>query len=206
MRFFDKKRLMISGVLFVLVIALLLFIGSDIFTYSRYETNLTSQNSITTAVYLLSDEYQTLNVRLPDVLPDNGQYTYSFSVSNYNDDAHSDTNLKYRIYIRATTNLKIDYSLYNTLDIQNATPMTVTKSIDPDADGTYFINISTDYSTMLYSEDKTDNYTILFDFHVDETNNGGVNSTDNYRDAKYSGIAELIEINIESKQILATDT
>ena len=212
MRVFNKKRLLISGVLSILVIVLLVFVGTGVFTYSKYETHLTSQNSITTAAYLLDDEYQTINVKLPDVIPDNGQYTYSFSVSNYNDDVHSDTNLKYRIHIRTTTNLKIDYDLYNSLDINNATSVISNRSLDQDTYGTYFNNFVTDYRTMLYSEDKTDNYTILFNFHIDENNSNNNNNNnnnnqnqDNYRDAKYSGIAELIEITIESKQIISTD-
>jgi len=203
MKSFNKKRLFISLSLSLLVIILLVFIGTDIFTYSRYETNVTSQNSITTAVYLLSDEYQTINVKLPDVFPENDQYTYSFSVSNYKNDLHSDTNLKYRIHIRTTTNLHIEYELYDTLNIQNATSIISSDSSSQDSYGTYFRHIYTDYKTMLYSENKTDNYTILFTFPSD--NNDNVNP-ENYRDAKYSGIAELIEINIESKQILATDT
>ena len=78
MKYFSKKRLILSGVLIILVGTLLIFINSGIFTYSRYETHVTSQNSITTAVYLLSDEYQTITVKLPDVVPSNNQYTYSF--------------------------------------------------------------------------------------------------------------------------------
>ena len=203
MKSFNKKRLIISGVLCLLVVILLVFIGSDLFTYSRYETNVTSQNSITTAVYLLDDEYQTINVKLPDVFPENDQYTYSFSVSNYNNDLHSDTNLKYRIHIRTTTNLPIQYDLFDTLDIRNATSIITSNSTSPDRYGTYFRNIYTDYKTMLYSEDKTDNFTILFTF---PSTNSDPDHPINYRDAKYSGIAELIEITIESKQILATDT
>ena len=81
---FNKKRLITSGLFCILIVALLLFISSDIFTYSKYETHLESQNSITTAIYLLNDEYQTVNVKLPDVIPGNNQYAYSFSISNYN--------------------------------------------------------------------------------------------------------------------------
>ena len=79
MKMFNKKRLTISISLFILVIILLIFISMDIFTSSRYETHVTSNNSISTAIYLLDDSYQTINVRLPDVIPDNNQYTYSFS-------------------------------------------------------------------------------------------------------------------------------
>ena len=190
---FNKKRLITSGLFCILIVALLLFISSDIFTYSKYETHLESQNSITTAIYLLNDEYQTVNVKLPDVIPGNNQYAYSFSISNYKDDAHSDTNLKYRIHVRTTTNVNIRYELYNTLNIQNASSNILTYNTSPDSDGTYFNDIYTDYKTMLYSEDKTDNYTLLFTF------------PDDFKNSKYSGIAELIEINVESNQVLSTD-
>ena len=194
MKAFNRKNLMLSGLLIVLVIALLLLIKSGLFTYSRYETHVTSQNSITTAVYLLDDTYQTLTVRLPDIQPSNNQYAYSFSISNYNEDLHCDTNLKYRIHIRTTTNADITYQLFSTLDVDHAEPDTVTRSTVQDQDGTHFNHIYTDYKTMLYSEDKTDYYTILFTFPTD------------FIEAKYSGLVELIEINVESSQIIASDT
>ena len=84
--------------------------------------------------------------------------------------------------------------LYNTLEVASAESDILSNSITPDAYGTYFRNILTDEKTMLYSEDKTDYYTILFTFPND------------FSDAKYSGVVELIEINIISNQILGTDT
>lgn len=203
MKAFNRKRLIISSAFGILIILLIVLINSDIFTYSRYESHVVSQNDITTAVYLLSDEYQTINVKLPDVLPENDQYTYSFSVNNFNEDAHCDTNLKYRIHVRTTTNLHIDYDLFDSLDINNANSVITSNSISSDRDGTYFRNIYTDYKTMLYSEDKTDNYTIVFTF---PENNGDPDNPENYRESKYSGIPELIEITIESQQIIAGDT
>ena len=193
MKMFNKKRLTISISLFILVIILLIFISMDIFTSSRYETHVTSNNSISTAIYLLDDSYQTINVRLPDVIPDNNQYTYSFSISNFNEDSHSDTNIKYRIHIRTTTNMEIEYELYNTLDIEEAESYIASNTLVQDYNGTYFRHIYTDYSTMLYEDDVTDNYTLVFSF------------SDDFKKAKYSGIAEMIEINIESRQILQSD-
>lgn len=195
MKVFNKKRLIISGVLIILIVMLILLINSGIITYSKYETNLSSQNALTTAVYLLDDTYQTINVKLPDVIPGNMQYTYSFSVSNYNNDAHSDTNLKYRIHIRTTTNMDIEYDLFPSLTVNGATSDLIPNN-DPavqDSYGTYFNHFYTNYKTMLYSEDRTDNYTLLFTFPND------------FIKAKYSGIAELIEINIESNQIMDSD-
>ena len=193
MKRFNKKRLIISLTLLLLVIVLLIIISLDIFTYSRYEKQVSSTNNLSTAVYLLDDEYQTITVKLPDVIPSNNQYLYTFSVSNFNMEDHCDTNLKYKIHIRTTTNLRIDYELYDTWDIENATSYILTNNIEIDSDGTYFRQIYTDEKVMLYSEDKTDYYTILFTF------------PDDYKESKYSGIPELIEINVESKQILDSD-
>jgi len=200
---FNRKRVSTSIMLFVLVILLLMFINMDIFTQSRYESKIVSQNSISTAVYLLEDTYQTINVKLPDVIPSNNQYTYTFSVSNYNEDKHSDTNLKYRIHIRTTTNMEIEYDLFKTLDYENAPSYVDSDNIIQDYYGTHFRHIYTDYSTMLYSEDETDYYTLLFTFPQDEDD--VEDNPDNIHDASYSGIAEMIEINIESQQILDSD-
>lgn len=190
---FNKRRLIISGVLFALVIVLLVFINTDVVTFSKYERVIESNNDLNTALYLLDDKYQTITVKIPDVIPSNNQYLYTFSVSNFKDDLHSDTNLKYKIHVRTTTNLRIGYDLFNTLDIENAPTAIATNNISPDDDGTYFRNLITDEKTMLYSEDKTDYYTLLLTFPVD------------YKDSMYSGVPELIEINVESKQILDTD-
>jgi len=190
---FNKNRLIISGILLFLVVVLIVFIDTDVFTFSRYERNVTSNNDLHTAIYLLKDEYQTITVKIPDVIPSNNQYLYTFSVSNFKDDVHSDTNLKYKIHIRTTTNLRIGYDLYNTLDIDDAQSDLITNLIQRDDDGTYFRNMITGEKTMLYSEDKTDYYTLLLTFPLD------------YKDSMYSGIPELIEINIESKQILDSD-
>ena len=194
MKRFNRKRLMVSILLIILVIVLLIFIKMDVFTMSRYENSVTAQNSISTAIYLVNDEYQTINVQLPDVIPSNNQYIYTFSVSNFNEDDHADTNIKYRVHIRTTTNLEIEYELYDTLDIEDAESCVDSNTIVQDFHGTHFRHIYTDYSTMLYSEDKTDYYSLLFTF------------PDDFNKAKYSGIAELIEINIESSQILQSDT
>lgn len=190
---FNKNRLIISGVLLLLVIVLIVFIDTDVLTFSKYERSVTSNNDLHTAIYLLDDEYQTITVKIPDVIPSNNQYLYTFSVSNFKDDLHSDTNLKYKIHIRTTTNLRIGYDLYNTLDIDNAPSAVITNLIQQDDDGTYFRNMITDEKTMLYSENRTEYYTLLLTFPVD------------YKDSIYSGIPELIEINILSRQILDSD-
>ena len=193
MKKFNRRRLIISGVLLILVIVLIVFLKLDIFTYSIYEKQVTSNNDLNTAIYLLDDSYQTVTVRIPDVIPSNNQYLYTFSVSNFKDDLHCDTNLEYVVHIRTTTNLRIDYELYNTLTVDGATSIISSNTIEQDRDGTYFRHILTDSKTMLYSEDEIEYYTLLLNLPSD------------YKDAKYSGVPEVIEINIESKQILDSD-
>ena len=131
--------------------------------------------------------------RIPDIIPSNNQYLYTFSVSNFKDDLHCDTNLEYVVHIRTTTNLRIDYELYNTLTVDGATSIISSNTIEQDRDGTYFRHILTDSKTMLYSEDETEYYTLLLNLPSD------------YKDAKYSGVPEVIEINIESRQVLDSD-
>jgi len=193
MKRFNRRRLIISGILLILVIVLIVFIKLDAFTYSKYEKQVTSNNNLNTAIYLLDDSYQTVSVRIPDIIPSNNQYLYTFSVSNFKDDLHCDTNLEYVVHIRTTTNLRIDYELYNTLTVDGATSIISSNTIEQDRDGTYFRHILTDSKTMLYSEDETEYYTLLLNLPSD------------YKDAKYSGVPEVIEINIESKQILDSD-
>ena len=193
MKRFNRRRLIISGILLILVIVLIVFIKLDAFTYSKYEKQVTSNNNLNTAIYLLDDSYQTISVRIPDIIPSNNQYLYTFSVSNFKDDLHCDTNLEYVVHIRTTTNLRIDYELYNTLTVDGATSIISSNTIEQDRDGTYFRHILTDSKTMLYSEDEIEYYTLL------------LNLPSYYKDAKYSGVPEVIEINIESKQILDSD-
>ncbi len=214
---FDKKRLSLSIAFLVLVAVLFLFIKMDIFTLSRYETTVTAQNSIRTAIYLLNDSYETVNVKLPDIVPSNRQYTYTFSVSNFNGDEHSDTNLKYRVHIRTTTNIELEYDLFKTLDIEEADSCVINDDTIQDYYGTHFRHLYSDYSTMLYTEDVTDYYTVLISFpdSMFPTPVPGLPSPspglptptpDSRLDSRYSGLAEMIEINIESSQILQTDT
>lgn len=193
MKMFNKKRLKISLCLSFLIILLIALMQLNLFTESRYESIMTTSDAINTAIYLLNDEYQTVPVKLPDIIPSNNQYTYTFSVSNYNSDAHSDTNLRYRIHIRTTTNMEIEYDLFKTLNIANANSCIITDEVIQDEYDTYFNSMYTGYTTFYYNQNNIDYYTILFTFPAENN------------DYIYSGFADYIEINVESNQILSTD-
>ena len=59
MKKFNRRRLIISGVLLILVIVLIAFIKLDIFTYSIYEKQVTSNNDLNTAIYLLENNIKS---------------------------------------------------------------------------------------------------------------------------------------------------
>lgn len=89
--------------------------------------------------------------------------------------------------------MPIEYNLFQTLDIENAESYVSSDDIATDEDGTYFRHLYTEDNIFKYDEDNIDYYTILFTFPYE------------YNDYQYSGFADYIEINIESRQILATD-
>ena len=90
--------------------------------------------------------------------------------------------------------MDIKYQLYDTLNYQNAPSAISSNAVTTDRNGTHFRHILSRDKTMLYNENKTDYYTILFTF------------PDDFLDAKYSSVIELIEVNVESQQVLASDT
>ncbi len=193
MKMFDHRRLKIAITFSILVFVLILLLSLDAITFSRYETVVTSSSALDTAIYLVNDQYQTVQVKLPDIIPSNNVYQYSFSVSNYNDDDHCETNLIYRLHIRTTTNLHIDYDLYKTLNIQNAESYVLSDDVVLDSYGTYFRHIYTEENEFLYTEDEIDYYTLVFTFSED------------YNDYEYNSNVDYIEINVESRQELDSD-
>ena len=201
MRLLDNRRLKIALTFTILVIVLLYLLSLDTITFSRYESTISSTSGLSTAIYLVNDEYQTVSVKLPDVIPSNRQYKYTFSVSNYNDDEHCETNLKYRVHIRATTNMPIVYDLYKVEDLEDDLNDAETYILDNDdildSYGTYFKHIYTEENTFYFDEDNIDYYVLVFTF-PDDTQEGEYNY-------EYNSNIDYIEINIESQQILSTD-
>ena len=100
MKMFDHRRLKIAITFSILIFILIVLLSLDTITYSRYETLVSSSSALDTAIYLVNDQYQTVQVKLPEIIPSNNVYQYTFSVSNYNEDEHCETNLIYRLHIR----------------------------------------------------------------------------------------------------------
>ncbi len=183
------KSIVFGTLLFIL---LLLTIFLTPMTLSKYSTTTNSSAETQIAFYLLKATYQTSTVLLDEITPRNEPYTYTFSVSNTNGTKRTETNLEYDLSIKTTTNLPLSYRLYlnSVYTDANAEDAITNSSIIQDDDGTYFNIFETDTKYFSHSYNETNNYQLVVYF------------PSNYVDEMYQDIIELIEIRIESKQVM----
>ena len=200
----------------ILIITIIFILHRIMFnSYSVYESEANSSAAIDVAFFVLDDEYQSKVITLDDMEPGDTQYCY-FSVANYilddNDEKIvSETDMQYKLKIRTTTNLPLEYELYRnqSLDVTNL------QNILEIETQLYENNYSDDDSTIfkrlvqssLTDEQKaegiTDAGTFLF------ANNGSQNTyilkvtlPDQYNSEEYQNIIECIEISVEGSQII----
>jgi len=178
------------GILFVLLISLAVLIP---FTLSKFKTEARSDVEVEIAFYLVNDKYQYENIKLEDIIPRDESYTYDFSVSNNDGVNRTETALTYDVEVITTTNLPLTYDLYIRDDNGNYSSVVTNDVIDLDEDSAYFRTINTSTKTFGFDTDKTDYYRLVVNFPLE------------YKDFKYQGISENIEIRILSRQLLPGD-
>lgn len=190
----DKKKFFLINKLNLLIILLIVLLMLVPFSFSRYESQMTSNTNLDAAIYLINDTYAKLEVRLPEIVPQNEQYAYTFSISNNLEGQRTETNLYYVLNIVTTTNLPLEYALYDGLDVNNANNIIISDEYYLDDYQTWFRKLSTERSYFTYSSDEINYYTLLISFPL------------SCNDASYQSIVESIVINIDSKQVLSSDT
>ena len=188
----NKKRFksIAFGSLMIVLLVVTIFLIPT--TLSRYSTSTDSSAETQVAFYLLKATYQTSTVLLEEITPRNTPYTYSFAISNTNGTNRAETNLQYDLSIRTTTNLPLTYELYlnSVYTDNNADEIITSSTTTQDDDGTYFNIFSTDTEYFSHQYNQTNNYQLVVYF------------PSNYVDEMYQDIIELIEIRIESQQVL----
>lgn len=188
----NKRRFksIVFGSLLVMILLLTVFLTPT--TLSKYSTTTNSNAETQIAFYLLKTTYQTNTVLLDEITPRNEPYTYSFSVSNTNGTKRTETNLEYDLSIKTTTNLPLSYKLYlnSVYTDANAEDAITDSDVIQDDDGTYFNIFSTDTKYFTHSYNETNNYQLVVYF------------PSTYVDEMYQDIIELIEIRIDSKQVM----
>ncbi len=179
----NKKK--IAGTLIFLIIVL----GITLLVLQRtgaiFQTTTESEASLDIAFYCIEEDYQSMTLKLDDIIPRTAPYTYNFSVSNNNGTKRTETNLTYDLTIRTTTNLPINFSLYDT---NNGATLIGIETITQDDDNTYFRYINIPQREFGFVNNQTDNYRISIVLPT------------TYRSDEYQDIIELVEINVDSKQ------
>lgn len=193
MSLFNVGKIVKFNKITFLIIVLIVLVGVIPLTFSRFETEKDGDIIIPHAIYLLDDTVISETVSLPRIIPSNNQYLYYFSINNHNDERRTETNLKYDLSIRTTTNIPITYDLFKGNTVNGNTSIITSNQVITDDDGTFFRIIETDTEYFSFEEDQTNNYVLLITFPA------------GYNSSIYQDLFEMIEINIKSKQILSTD-
>ena len=191
--YLDEKR---RFLVFVLGLFLILFLAVYLFriAYARYEINAKINANIDKALYIFESDRISFNLDPTGIIPSDDDYTYRFSVSNFNTSKQSDVDLSYKVKVRTTTNLPIGVKLYRN-ELPTASGATnlfngVVTAQDED-DAWYRIYESNQEFQFLYENRTTDVYTLVINFPTAYKNN-----TD------YANYLESIEVILESKQII----
>ena len=180
----NNNRLKIEIIIFFILLVALCFLIP--FTFSRFKTEARGDAGIDVAFYLLNDTYTHQNITLEEMKPGD-EKSYTFSVSNTDGTNRSEVTLEYEVVVQATTNLQLEYELYE-VESGVDTNVIASSSIITDDDGTYFKEIKTSSETFEYTSDNTKVYKLTIKYPGTSKSH------------KLQGICESIEIKILSKQ------
>ncbi len=175
---------------FLLLITLILF-GTFDFTQARYESEVEVSGGPTLAFFIVDVTTQSGHIKLDEMIPRTEPYTYTFNVSNFNNQKRANVDLTYTIEVITTTNMPLNFQIFkgndmNTMQVDHDTTTT-------DENGVYYRHlVIDDASIMTYSANHTDTYTLWVEFPLENKD---------YPD-KYEGIIDLVDIKIVAEQVV----
>lgn len=182
----NKSILKLNRLTILLIILLILSVIVPI-TYSKFQSLGESESNIKTAFYVLETSYQSIDIKLDNIIPSNNLYIYTFTVANNNEEERCETDMEYFIKITTTTNLPLIYNLYQN---DEETNIIDTETIIQDEYGTYFKEITTPTSRFSHQKDEINTYKLIVKF------------PEEYNTPEYQNIVEAINITIDSKQVI----
>lgn len=188
----SKKRVKIIIKLLILIFALIFLVKVFTLTYAKYESIGTTIPDVGIAFFITKTDFKSMTLNLDKIYPQNNPYVYKFSISNTDGTNRAETDLEYDLQIRTTTNLPLTYELYKNEEYNSsgANNIIQTNTVEQDAGGTYFRTITTNTENFDYKNDQTNIYELVVYLPAQY-------NTENYQD-----IIEMIEININSKQVI----
>lgn len=177
-----KTKILI--ILSILVIVLVVILNKV--SFGKYESELESDTKLGIAFYVIDSNYQVEEIKLDKLSPSNDLYTYEFSVANYNKEKMLEVDAEYKITIRTTTNLNLEYELYKNDEKES---QFIKKEIVTDSDGMYYNLMETDNEKFSHKDKTINNYRLTVKFPIE------------YINYNYQDIIDSIEIIVSSNQI-----
>lgn len=183
----NKQKIFLKKcIIFLLLIVAIIFLIRN--TFARYSSNASAVGTLSTAMYILEEGYQSMNLKLDTLEPRSDPYKYTFSIANNDGENRAQVNLEYDLKIVTTTNLPLTFELYMADDL--STSIVTSNVVERDEYNTYFRTLETEKKQFGFTEDESYAYTLLVYF------------PETYKDIKYQDVIEGIEIQVNSKQII----
>ena len=153
---------------------------------AKYKSNAKSNADVDLAFYMFKEQDISQDLKLESILPREEPYEYTFSVSNTNGTDRTETAIHYIIEFKTTTNLPLNFKVYNSEDL--STDLVESTETKVDDDGTYFKYIKVAGGNLGFEQDETIIYKLNVEFPKE------------YNLAQYEGIVEYVKITIKSAQ------
>lgn len=186
-----KKLRRLYAKLIILVLCLLIIARIFVLVLSKYESIANSYANVEIAFYLLKEDYKTMTINLAELLPQDNAYVFDFSIGNEDGIEMAEVDIEYELTLRTTTNLPLTFELYMNEKYTDAgaTNMIKENNIEQDEYGTYFRTMTTEKINLSYKQAVTNLYQLVVYFPK------------NYNQEIYQDIIELLEINVDAKQV-----
>ncbi len=187
----NKKIKTLYIKLIILVLCVLIISRIFVLVLSKYESISNSYANVDVAFYVFEEDYKTMTLNLGDIVPQENEYIYTFSIGNVNESESAEVTIEYDLKLRTTTNLPVTYELYMNEDStdRNATNIIKENTIAKDEYGTYFRTMTTEKNILPYTEEITNVYQLVVHF------------PENYNEEIYQDIIEMIEISVSANQV-----
>jgi len=180
-----KAKLMYIKLTFFIILAIVA-ISLIRNSVAKYRSTARSNADVDLAFYMFQATDISQDLKLASILPRVAPYEYTFSVANNNGTDRTETAIHYTIEFKTTTNLPLNFKVYNSQDM--TTDLVESSETRADDDGTYFKYIKVTGGNLGFEQDEQVTYKIHVEFPED------------YNLAEYEGIVEYVKISIKSTQ------
>ena len=153
---------------------------------AKYRSTAKSNADVDLAFYMFKEQDISQDLKLESILPRVEPYEYTFSVANNDGTDRTETAIHYTIEFKTTTNLPLNFKVYNSEDME--TDLVESTETKTDDDGTYFKYIKVSGGNLGFEQDETHTYKLHVEFPQE------------YNLAQYEGIVEYVKVTIKSSQ------